>query len=274
MSDVETNTSDPDSPEIGPAPAAAPLDLVVETAATIKAPRPWGPWATLGWSLLLIVVFAAIQVVSAVAFVAAVRVIKGPNADLIAAGGSGDFVALATFTSTPFVVGLTALIIVARGCSVRDYLALQWPPVRKGVLAFLAMVVIAVSSDGLSVLLGRPVVPPVMVDMFRSAWLPTLLLAVVVLAPIGEEVIFRGFFYRGIAASRWGPVTAIILSATGWALLHAQYDWYGVASIAVFGLYLGFVRYWTGSLLLTMVLHAVMNGVATLEIVVQEYWLK
>ena len=274
MSDLETNVPGDDSAEIVPAPVADPVDGVVETAETKKAPRPWGPWATLGWSLLLIVVMAVIQVVSLFAFVAAERLIKGPGADVIAATGSGDFVALETIASTPFVLGLTALLIVVRGCSISDYLALQWPPIGKGLLAFLGMVVIAISSDGLSVFLGRPVVPPVMVGIFQSAWMPTLVLAVVVLAPIGEETIFRGFLYRGIAASRWGPITAIILSATGWAVLHAQYDWYGIASIAVLGLYLGFVRYWSGSLWLTMVLHAVGNGIATLEIVVQKYWLK
>ena len=101
-----------------------------------------------------------------------------------------------------------------------------------------------------------------------------VLLALVVLAPLGEETLFRGFLFKGIAASRAGPVVAIFVSSVAWALLHVQYDWYGVVSIAVIGLFLGVVRYRTGSLLVTMLLHALANMVATLEMVVQEHWLQ
>ena len=39
------------------------------------------------------------------------------------------------------------------------------------------------------------------------------------------------------------------------------------------GFFLGFIRYRYQSLPLTMLLHAVANGFATLELVVQETWL-
>jgi CAAX protease family protein len=113
-----------------------------------------------------------------------------------------------------------------------------------------------------------------MVDLYRMAWLPGLLPALVAFAPIGEETLFRGFLFKGIAASRAGPIAAIIISAIAWAPLHVQYDWYGVGTIAVMGLFLGIVRHATGSLYLTMLLHAVANAVATLEIVIKEHWLR
>jgi hypothetical protein len=34
------------------------------------------------------------------------------------------------------------------------------------------------------------------------------------------------------------------------------------------------IRFWTRSLFLTMILHGVANVVATLELVIQEHWLK
>jgi membrane protease YdiL (CAAX protease family) len=40
------------------------------------------------------------------------------------------------------------------------------------------------------------------------------------------------------------------------------------------GLLLGVVRYATGSLYLTILLHGIANAVATLEIVVKEHWLR
>ena len=40
------------------------------------------------------------------------------------------------------------------------------------------------------------------------------------------------------------------------------------------GLFLGAIRHTSGSLYLTMLLHAIANGVATLEIVIKEHWLR
>ena len=49
---------------------------------------------------------------------------------------------------------------------------------------------------------GRDLVPPFQVEAYQSAkdagWLVGLMLAIVVVAPIGEEIAFRGFLYRGL----------------------------------------------------------------------------
>ena len=111
-------------------------------------------------------------------------------------------------------------------------------------------------------------------DIYRTSWLPGLLFAMVVLAPVGEETLFRGFLYAGIAASRAGPVVAIIVSSVAFAAVarSIRLVWHGrrrgdralpgrgplSARVAV----------------LTMLLHAVGNAFATLEMVVQEHWLK
>ena len=50
---------------------------------------------------------------------------------------------------------------------------------------------------------GRDVVPPFQVEAYQTAkdagWLMQLTLAIVFVAPLGEEVVFRGFLYRGLA---------------------------------------------------------------------------
>ena len=56
--------------------------------------------------------------------------------------------------------------------------------------------------------------------------------------------------------------------------LHVQYDWLGIVAVLATGLYLGVVRYRSQSLLLTMLLHAVGNAFATLEVFVLDHWLK
>ena len=146
---------------------------------------------------------------------------------------------------------------------------------RAGEPAEVANVALFLASDLSSYLVGHPIVPPIMLGIYRSAWLPLLLLALVVLAPLGEEVLIRGFLYTGVASSRWGPGTAIVLSAIVWAAMHLQqYDAHDILFIVLAGLYLGFVRFKTASLPLTMLLHSIANAAATAELLIQEHWLK
>ncbi len=92
-------------------------------------------------------------------------------------------------------------------------------------------------------------------------WLISL--AVVVAAPIVEEILLRGFLYRGLADSpRLGPGMAIGTTALVGAALHGVgLDLYGIATVYLLGLYLGLVRHLTGSTSLAIVLHAIANAV-------------
>jgi membrane protease YdiL (CAAX protease family) len=233
----------------------------------------WGPWATIGLTLLCILVLIGVQVIVLIIYVAA-----GPLQNIATAleqlNTAGNFLAASTLASTPAVVGLVALFVWLRGCPIREYLALNWPPGRSMILAFVGLMVLLGATDLTSYVLGRPIVPEVMIKSYLSAWVPGFLFALVVLAPLGEETLFRGFLYKGIAESRAGPIVAILVSSIGFAVLHVQYDLYGIGAVAAMGLYLGAVRYKTGSVWLTMLLHGVANGFATLEIVVLEHWLK
>jgi uncharacterized protein len=269
MNELRTNPLNPSSSDIG-----ALSNVADSVPAESKAGlRPWGPWATLGWTLLCAIMLFAVQV-AVLLILTAVRIARGAEVKFDELASSGDVVSIGTLASTVSIVGSVALLICWRRYPIRDYLAIHRPTTRSAAIAFMSLVVMLVTSDLISYLLARPLVPDVMVKLYRMAWLPGLLVALVVLAPIAEETLFRGFLYKGIADSRAGPIVAIITSAVGWATLHFQYDWYGVVTIAVMGLFLGIVRHKTGSLYLTMVLHAIANSVATLEIVIQEHWLR
>ena len=54
-----------------------------------------------------------------------------------------------------------------------------------------------------------------------------------------------------------------------WAVIHTQYDWYGIFQIFLIGLLLGWVRWRSGSTLLTIVLHALINAWATLQTIIK-----
>jgi membrane protease YdiL (CAAX protease family) len=272
-SDFQTNPSAAQPLEIEPPPCPAEGSEFAVTPEPVKFPLPWGPWATIGWTVLCIAVIVVAQIAALFIFVA-FRFATSPSPKFDDLATNGNFLALATLLSTPAVLGLVALLIRVRRNRIRDYLALYWPLARSVLIAFVGLAAVLGATDLTSYLVGRPLVPTVMVDVYQTAWLPAFLLALVVLAPVGEETLFRGFLYKGIAASSGGPTVAIIVSSVAFALLHVQYDWYGVVGVAAIGLYLGVVRYRSGSLLLTMLLHAVANLFATLELVVQEHWLK
>ncbi len=89
-----------------------------------------------------------------------------------------------------------------------------------------------------------------------------------VLAPITEEIMFRGVLYRHLRdashrMARWGSIIfAALVSSLVFAAIHPQ----GLAGIPVLTtLAVGFclVRQWRGSLVAPMTMHAIHNGIAT-----------
>src|SRR5262249_40270717 len=74
--------------------------------------------------------------------------------------------------------------------------------------------------------------PQFQLDTYRTAsaagWLPWLLFTVVVMAPIGEETLFRGFLFRGWHRSPRDIWPVIVVTAMLWAVVHLQYDPYGI----------------------------------------------
>lgn len=96
-----------------------------------------------------------------------------------------------------------------------------------GVLAGFAGILvaggIAAAVDAiLEAVRGAPVKPPQQIELQADpsgALLFLLGLSVIVLAPIAEEIFFRGMLYKGLR--RWAtPVTAIVLSAVIFSLVH------------------------------------------------------
>jgi membrane protease YdiL (CAAX protease family) len=86
---------------------------------------------------------------------------------------------------------------------------------------------------------------------------------IIVVAPVSEEVFFRGFFFRGLRRGMPVAVAALISSAI-WGLLHytGAGTWGVVVQIMVFGLWLSWLYERTGSIYPTIAVHAVNNAVA------------
>lgn len=83
--------------------------------------------------------------------------------------------------------------------------------------------------------------------------------AVVVVGPLAEELVFRGLVHR-VFSRTWGPWPAIAVSALLFGLVHGE-PWYLLGLIAV-GALLGFVWEVTRSLTCCWIAHAIHNGIS------------
>ncbi len=89
-----------------------------------------------------------------------------------------------------------------------------------------------------------------------------IILLLVVVAPIGEEIFFRGFMFAGLRGAV-PAVPAAILSSALWASLHlGEADVAAAFQLFVFGLILCWLYDRTGSVRSTILLHAVNNTFA------------
>ena len=245
------------------------------TSATTAAKGPWGPGATIAWTVVIAGVFAATQGVLAIPYLlltAPDRSAAGIEAAAASLGRDGRFLGIAETVSATLVVALTLFLAwLRRGPPVRQYLGLEAAP-RGVTLRWLLYTVAAVALFEVAAhVAGYPSVPDWMIDVYRTARsLPLLVFATVVAAPVVEEVVFRGFLFEGLRRSWLGDAGTIFLTALLWASIHlGQYQMFYVAQIFVLGLALGLARTRTGSLLTAMAMHALVNVVATLQVALE-----
>jgi membrane protease YdiL (CAAX protease family) len=231
----------------------------------------WGPWQTVAWALGVAVLFVLMQVVSVWVYVGVSSWLAPetvPNESALGLHTNGLLLSLATLATAPVCLLAIGAIVRRRTRAVQDYLA--WRKLSPGAGLWrwfgYGALLIAV-ADSLTWLAGRPLVPDFMRDTYMTAgWAPLYWLAVVGVAPLFEEIFFRGFLFRGLESSRLGAAGTVIVTALVWALVHTQYDLFELTIVLAGGLYLGWVRLRTGSARLTYGLHAFWNLVAVIQV--------
>jgi hypothetical protein len=180
----------------------------------------------------------------------------------------GVMITIGALASVPVQIAVLAVAARLRRWTPADYLALNIPRRSAIVFAVLCTTALMIVFDALMVVSGRDLVPPFQVEAYQSAkdagWMLGLMLAIIVVAPIGEEVAFRGFLYRGLVRPGYERLAIVVISLA-WALLHIQYDWLGMMQIFAAGLTLGWFRWASGSTTLTIIMHVLINFEAMLE---------
>ncbi len=79
------------------------------------------------------------------------------------------------------------------------------------------------------------------------------------LAPVAEELVFRGLLY-GWLAGRWGNLVAFVLSSLAFAAAHTEP--LHILMVLPLGFWFGWLRWRTGSLVPTIVAHIINNTIA------------
>jgi uncharacterized protein len=230
--------------------------------------KVWGLAATLAFAVLAFVLGQALGI-------AALTAIK--PFDPLRVDSDGTALAIVTLIANP--VQTVTLILAARltGTDILAYFGLVLPSWRAAAVSVAALVAAIILGDALTLAIGHDLVPPFQLDIHRSAQadgaLVWLWLALIVVGPVGEELMFRGFLFRGLVHEPRDSLPGILVIALIWSLLHIQYDWVGAAMVFAVGMLFGYVRLYTGSILLVIFLHILLNLESVGETVVVLGWL-
>lgn len=235
----------------------------------VAKPSPWRFWTTLGMGVAIAMVFTTIQSFVAIGLVFFFHW-EGPegmaglleNVETLI--HDGRVLSVSLLISFPVMLaGCLFFAHLRRGMSCRDYFSLK--PMRKvwWLLLPLFTVGFSLALGWLLQCAGAPESNEWMLQIAASAREhPSVLIGLVLFAPIAEEFLFRGFLFRGWEESRLGVVGTILFTSVTWALIHGQYDVYGLIFIFALGVVLGVARWKTGSIYAPILIHLVNNAFA------------
>lgn len=175
------------------------------------------------------------------------------------------------------MIAISLLVIRVRGGDSRQYLALKPFSFAVGMGLLGLLLIFMIGSQALTYLLDKS--PLLFVDPLyqsvSSVWL--LIFAMVIVAPIYEELIFRGLLWSAIAeqftlstySRHRGEIVASVVTSLIFAVIHVQYGIYEISTIVVLALIFCYARIKSGSLLLPILLHIVNNGAAMWQYIAQ-----
>ncbi len=181
------------------------------------------------------------------------------------------FIVPTQFVIYVLVVGFMALLVWVRH---RTSLAqaVHWNmPVRGRILlnAVMAGAALALISDIGEVVLHRWIPDSLPITEYFKDRSSALLLGAfgILVAPLMEELLFRGFLYPALA--RWtGAAASVIITASAFTLLHGAqlgYSWAPLLLIFVVGLTLTVTRVRTNSVATCVIVHMTYNFVLLLQ---------
>lgn len=234
----------------------------------------WGFWATLAFSVVIAVIYTvaqgiAIGVMVGIEFGISALADKEELIESISSNGTYLSVGV-IFSAWMGALAIGGAILLRKGITLKEYLAVKNLPF-KTYARWLAIILMFLFCWGVVNMILEQPGSAWMTETYESAGsLPLLWVAVVVVAPLIEELFFRGFLFEGLRDSWMGPIGAVLVTSLAWAAIHMQYEMYQLAIIGTLGILLGIAKLKTRSLYIPIAMHAFNNllamGVTTLYI--------
>jgi membrane protease YdiL (CAAX protease family) len=226
---------------------------------------------TLFWTFVIFFIFAFAQVAGMV--IAAMLSGIGPECMEVITSGNEDLLASFTYDndliwpsalSSALIGSLLIFIVIKmkKGLSIVDYLNLRNVTLPVWGIWLLVMVVLSFILEYFAVNFEDFQTPFMEDVVLNSKNIPMLFLSVGILAPIFEELLFRGFVFKGLERSFLGGHGTVWLTAIAFAAIHMQYSWGVILLIIPMGVALGYSRMFSGSLLVPIFLHILNNCLA------------
>lgn len=234
--------------------------------------RAWSAPATFGWAALIFVCMSIMQLSGALVMGALIGfdqnfvLLSDPEAMGEFIGSILMYLILVGATAAlPVVIALLWFLTRKRENVRGEYLAWHLPRFSDVVRWTIWLVPMWFAVTTFSIYFPSEQNSGFMGALYSSSDNVLLFLGVVVAIPYCEEVLFRGFVFRGFLAESGKHINAIAISAGLWAAVHLQYDWRGLVQLFALGLFFGYARWRTNSTVLTYWLHALYNGIGLLQ---------
>ena len=221
----------------------------------VSCARPWGVWATCTWTCAGVLLISAMEVANR-------------TWDLGLSLGPRIVWAI-----TAYCAVLAMIVLATRStlAPIRDYLGLARPRLRDILLGIVAAILVYATQSILQPIFQSIVsafiepaagpAPTAPVAPMSDLILIVAYFETIILAPIAEEILFRGFMYRGLV-SRLGNVATLLITSAAFGLIHKVYGygWEHVLWSSYIGLFLGALRWYTGGIAASIIAHAVSNS--------------
>ena len=221
----------------------------------INRKKYWGLSSTLAITVLVFLIFSLLQTL----------VLILCSSDLINYEDVAYmYLGVISITSSVFASIFLILFIRLKNRNIKEYLNLYFPPISTTFLFLLLSFFIMSLMEYFSNLYPSIFDTDFVIESYRQAKsLPIFYLGVVFFGPIFEELLFRGFLFKGLQKSIIGGHGAVFVSAILFSIVHVQYGIY----ILLFMMFpiavlLGYARLKSGSLLLPILIHMI-NNLAT-----------
>lgn len=93
---------------------------------------------------------------------------------------------------------------------------------------------------------------------------PLMVAFTLILAPLVEEIAYRGYAMGWLVGRGIPPVGAAVVTSLFWAMMHFQYTPAGMAAIFLMGLFLGLLRVFSRGMTAPILAHCAANGAVLL----------